>query len=279
MTAIGLYLSHPVTWVMFVLGALIGSFLNVVIFRVPDGEFFKHSRSRCRSCGSMIPIYLNIPIASYVLLRGRSSCCQEKLSLQYPLVELGLGLAFSFIYWRFPFVSLDGGALIYNAPNFLRFFHAATFTSLMVVCSVIDMRHMIIPDVISIPMICLVPVVAYFHPDLDIWSAVWGVLLGGGSLYLVAWVYWLIRREVGLGLGDVKLLAAIGGWLGYQAIMPTVFVGSILGAVWGVSLMLISRKGSLKTAIPFGPFLSVGALIHLFFSNRLREFLFYLSQS
>ncbi len=279
MTAAIIYLKYPITWIMFAFGALIGSFLNVVIFRVPEGSFFKHTRSRCRNCGAKVPFYLNVPIFSFIFLKGRTACCGKALSWQYPIVEFVVAVSFVLIFWHFPFVSIKDGVFSTDESNFLRFFHATSFTVLMVACSAIDMRHMIIPDVISIPMICLVPLVAYLHPDLDFLSAGLGVLIGGGSLYLVAWLYWLIRREVGLGLGDVKLLAAIGGWLGYQSIIPTVFIGSILGAVWGIALILIGRQRGLKTAIPFGPFLAIGSLIHLFFSDRLREFLFYLSQS
>ena len=121
--------------------------------------------------------------------------------------------------------------------------------------------------------VALTPVIAWLHPDLTMLDAVLGALAGGFSLYAIAWIYWLVRREIGMGMGDVKLLAGIGGWLGYQAIIPTVFYGSVLGACAGIGIVLVTRKRSMKTAIPFGPFLAAGALIHLFAGAQLQELL------
>src|SRR5690606_19043942 len=118
------------------------------------------------------------------------------------------------------------------------------------ICSVIDLRMMIIPDVLSLGLVAMTPIVVYFHPDLDWRSAAIGVVAGGGSLYLIAWAYWLVRREVGLGLGDVKLLAGVGGWLGYQAIIPTIFMGSVLGAMVGISAIIVLKRLTLKSALP-----------------------------
>ena len=157
--------------------------------------------------------------------------------------------------------------------QWLRWSHAAILTSVLIVCSVIDFRLMIIPDVISLPMIGLAPVVVYLHPELDWFSALAGILAGGGSLYVVAWTYWLIKRSAGLGMGDVKLLAFIGGWMGYQAIFPTILVGSILGAVCGVGLMVRSSTFSLKSALPFGPFLGVGAWLQLYAGQWLKTWI------
>ncbi|MEN9834271.1 MAG: hypothetical protein RL011_464, partial [Pseudomonadota bacterium] len=147
----------------------------------------------------------------------------------------------------------------------------AIFCSVLIVCSVIDLRLMIIPDVISLPMIALTPLVVYVHPDLDWISASLGIVLGGGSLYAIAWLYWIVRREVGMGMGDVKLLAAIGGWLGYQAILPTVLYGSVAGALTGLSMMLVTRRLTMRSAIPFGPFLALGAIIHLFAGPLIQQ--------
>ena len=264
-------LCSPLTWQAFVLGALIGSFLNVCIYRIPAGTFFSHHRSVCRACSAPIPFYLNIPILSWLLLRGRTRCCSKPLDMQYPLVELLTAVLFVVIYWHFPFVQVTGGAIAWDSGNLLRAVHAAVFSALLIVCAVIDIRLMIIPDVISLPMIVLSPLVVYLHPDLDWLSALIGVLVGGGCLYGVAWLYWLIRREVGMGMGDVKLLAAIGGWLGYQAIVPTVFYGSLLGALGGLLIMAVSRRLDLRTAIPFGPFLALGAIIHLLMGPYIQD--------
>lgn len=276
------FIQAPVTWFALIWGAVIGSFLNVCIFRIPEGTFWAKTRSVCRACGSAIPAWHNIPLLSFVLLRGRASCCGAKLSVQYPLVEFLTAIMFVVAYWKFPFVgSLGGGAIAFDPNDALRAGHAAIFIALMIVCSVIDMRHMIIPDVISIPMIVATPAIVYLHPDLDWQSALIGVVLGGGSLYAIAWFYWLLRREVGMGMGDVKLLAAIGGWLGYQAILPTVLFGSVTGAVFGLASMVyfrIRKKADgptmgMKTALPFGPFLALGAILHLLWGQVFREWL------
>jgi leader peptidase (prepilin peptidase)/N-methyltransferase len=265
------WLTSPLTWIAFVFGATVGSFLNVCIYRIPEGTFWRHARSVCRACGAEIPFYLNIPIFSWLMLRGRTRCCKQPLSPQYPLVELLTGVVFAVIYWKFPFVTLGDSGLLWDYSNIIRAFHAVIFTCLLIVCSVIDLRFMIIPDVISLPMIALTPAVVFLHPDLDWMSALIGVVAGGGSLYAIAWLYWLIRREVGMGMGDVKLLAGIGGWLGYQAIIPTIFYGSLLGAVTGLGIMVVTRRLTLRSAIPFGPFLAAGAIIQLIIGPYLQD--------
>jgi leader peptidase (prepilin peptidase)/N-methyltransferase len=267
------YLTAPMTWIVLVFGAVVGSFLNVVILRVPEKTFLKNQRSVCPACGKQIPFYLNIPILSWFILRGKAACCGARLSIQYPLVEALTGVMFVVFYWKFPFVAFSSAGLAFDSFNVMRFAHGVVFASLLIACSVIDLRLMIIPDVISLPMIALTPVVVWLHPDLDWMSAGIGVLAGGFSLYAIAWIYWLIRHEVGMGMGDVKLLAAIGGWLGYQAIVPTIFYGSLLGAVAGILVILVSRKLSLKSAIPFGPFLAIGAIIHLIIGPYLQQLL------
>jgi leader peptidase (prepilin peptidase)/N-methyltransferase len=270
------------TWYALAFGALIGSFLNVCIFRIPERTFFKSQRSVCRNCGARVPAYLNVPIFSWLFLRGRTACCRSPLSVQYPLVEALTALMFAVLYWKYPFVSLtqvpvlgtDGGMAPlfgWDAGNLVRFGHAAVFVSLLIVCSVIDLRLMIIPDVISLPMVAATPLVIFVHPDLDWQSGLIGAAAGGLILYGIAWLYWLVRREVGMGMGDVKLLAAIGGWLGYQAIIPTILYGSLLGAVFGLTAVAVSRKLNLKSAIPFGPFLATGAIIHLLLGPFVQE--------
>ncbi len=259
------------TGVLFVFGLIIGSFLNVCIFRIPEGTFWKSRRSCCRGCGAVIPFYLNIPVFSFIFLKGRARCCGKKLSWQYPVIELLTAFFLVVIYWHFPFYADIDGRILLDFKQLIRFLHATTFVLLLVVCAVIDIRHMIIPDVIDLPMIALTPLVVYFHPELDWKSSLVGLLVGGGSLYLIAWIYWLIRREIGLGMGDVKLLAAIGGWLGYQAIFPVIVYGSILGSLYGIGAIIVSRSVNWKSAIPFGPFLAIGAIIHLLFGGTIQE--------
>lgn len=257
-----------------ILGAVIGSFLNVCIFRIPEGTLFKEARSVCRSCGQVVPAWLNVPIIGYLMLGGKARCCGARLSPQYPIVELLTACVFVCVYWKFPFLIFTDQGPSLDYPELIRALHAAIFLSLMIVCSVIDLRLMIIPDVISLPMVILTPVVALLHPDLDWVSAVIGAVIGAASLYLIAWVYYLIRKETGMGAGDVKLLAAIGGWLGYQAIFPTIFYGSVLGAVFGLLAIAWSKKLHLKSEIPFGPFLAIGSALHLMLGGLLQELIF-----
>lgn len=267
------YLGSPLTWICFIFGSLIGSFLNVCILRVPEGTFWKNRRSVCPQCEAPIPFYLNIPIISYFILRGKTACCKNKLSFRYPAVELFTAISFAVIYWIFPFAYDLGGQWYIDNREILRYSHATIFWSILIVCSVIDMDHQIIPDVISLPMILATPLVVYFHPDLDWKSAAIGVVAGGGLLFAISWTYWLIRKNIGMGMGDIKLLAAIGGWLGYQSIFPTIFYGSVLGSVFALLMMIVTWDFRSKP-IPFGPYLAIGAMAHLTFGQRIQEFLF-----
>jgi leader peptidase (prepilin peptidase)/N-methyltransferase len=145
--------------------------------------------------------------------------------------------------------------------------------SVLLVCLGIDMRHHIIPDVLSLPMILLSIPVFLLHPELTWKSSLLGILIGGGVIYLIAWSYFLIRKEEGIGFGDAKLLAAIGGWLGYQSVLPTLLNGSVVGSVLGVGLVIlkavknknVALQASLRMEIPFGPFLVLGAFLYFFF--------------
>ncbi|MFY7929728.1 MAG: prepilin peptidase, partial [Oligoflexus sp.] len=248
-----LVLQSPLTYFWASFGALMGSFFNVCIYRIPRKIFWQSSRSMCPHCGTAIPFWHNIPLLSWLILRGRAACCQGRISVQYPLVELGTALLFASVYWCFPFIQRWDGQLLVDSSEVLRFGHALVFTSLLLICSVIDLEHQIIPDVLSLPMIAATPLVIYLHPDLDWKSGLLGVLLGGGVFYAIAWIYYLIRKESGLGMGDVKLLAAIGGWLGYQSILTTVFWASILGSLVGIGVIILSKRFDMKTRIPFGP--------------------------
>jgi leader peptidase (prepilin peptidase) / N-methyltransferase len=256
-------------WFHIVMGAVVGSFLNVVILRVPEGTFLKHTRSHCPSCQAAIPFYFNIPILGWMILRGRSACCKKKISLQYPLVELVTAVIWAIWFLKFPYVSPNQEyGFVWHLPDLWRYIHAVVFSSIMIVVSVIDLRLMIIPDKISLPMLALSPVVVWLHPDLTLKSSIIGIVLGGGFLYGIAWLYWFLRKQYGMGFGDVKLLALIGGWLGYQSIFPTLFIGSMVGSIIGVLVLIVARKLTMQAKVPFGPFLAAGALIHLWFGNE-----------
>jgi leader peptidase (prepilin peptidase)/N-methyltransferase len=262
-------ITWPLTWGLVLLGACVGSFMNVCILRIPERTFFKNTRSVCPSCQKKIPFYFNIPVFGYLFLKGRAACCGAKLSIQYPLVELLMALVFPLIYLKFPFMGLDSDFFMLEVPTALRFLHAVTFISLMITMSVIDGKLMIIPDELSLGMLCMTPLVVWMHPDLDWISAGIGAALGGGVLYGVAWFYWLVRRQYGIGFGDVKLLAAIGGWLGWQSIFPTLFIGSIFGSIMALTYMIATRQFTWKAKIPFGPFLAAGAVAHLIWGTEI----------
>jgi leader peptidase (prepilin peptidase)/N-methyltransferase len=178
---------------------------------------------------------------------------------------------FALAYWHAPFLGEVGDSYVFSNGEFLRWLHSVVFVSLLIVCSVIDLRLMIIPDVISIPMILVSPLIGWFHPSLDIKSSLIGVVVGGAVPYAIAWLYWVIRKQYGLGFGDVKLLAAIGGWLGYQAIFPTLFVGAMSGSVVGIGVLIFARRFSWKAHIPFGPFLAFGAVMFLWYAGPIFE--------
>lgn len=264
------YLSNSLSWYFFIFGAMIGSFLNVCIYRIPKKTFFASNRSRCTSCQKTVPIWWNIPIISWLILRGKSHCCDNKISVQYPIVELLTALLFVIAYWNTPFIDLSAPNPI-DTGNFIRFCHYVCFSSLLLVCSVIDFHLKIIPDVISLPMIALSPLVFALHPELDWLSSLLGIVIGGGIIYLLTWLYYLVRKEIGMGMGDMKLLAAIGGWLGYQSILPTLYIGSVVGALFGLGLMAITRTFKLDSSLPFGPFLSLGAWCYLTFGSQILQ--------
>ena len=238
----------------FIFGAVVGSFLNVCICRLPQGESVVFPPSRCPGCGSRIAWYDNVPIISYLLLRGRCRSCRTAISPQYPLVEAINGFLTLFLFMRF-------GLSFAFAVLFL-------FCSALVVITFIDLEHQIIPDVISLPGIVAGFAFSFFIPQLGWKGSLIGILVGGGSLYLVATLYQLCTGKEGMGGGDIKLLAMMGAFFGWQAVPFIIFVSSLVGSVIGVSVMLIQKKDG-KLAIPFGPFLAFGALLYIFFGRQV----------
>lgn len=232
----------------FVFGAVIGSFLNVCIYRIPAGESIVRPRSRCGACGSPIKWYQNVPILSFLALRRRCAACGAKISWRYPLVEALTGVLFTLQVFRFgaqPFVLV-----------------LMLLAAILVTIAFIDLDHQIIPDIISLPGIVVGFLASFLLPWVAWSDSLLGILLGGGSLYLVASGYsWLTGKE-GMGGGDIKLLAMIGAFLGWKAILPIIFFSSVLGTLVGVPVMLV-KKADGKLAIPFGPFLAAGALVYL----------------
>jgi leader peptidase (prepilin peptidase)/N-methyltransferase len=239
---------------IFIFGLCIGSFLNVCIYRLPAAQSIVHPRSMCSNCGTLIASYDNIPIVSYLWLKGRCRHCRTKFSLRYPMVELLGGLFALGTYLKF---GLTIEALIYYL----------FFAALMVV-TFIDLDHRIIPDVITLPGIPICFAAGFALPNITYKEALLGILIGGGSLFLVAWIYSLITKKEGMGGGDIKLLAMMGAIVGWQGVLFTIFVASLVGTLAGLAAMLQSRKG-LKLAVPFGPFLSIGSVAYIFFGTPL----------
>ena len=260
-----------VEFFFFIFGLIVGSFLNVCIYRIPEGKSIVFPPSHCTDCNKPIRFYHNIPIISYLFLRGKCSNCDNKISIKYPIVELITGLIAYFLFYKYGF-SLK--TLIYMVFSFS-----------LIVVSFIDLKHMIIPNVITFPGILIgflfsllitdwtiaKRLVGYLNisnlgyivsvvPALDSFL---GIIFGGGILLLIAYTYQLIRKREGMGMGDVKLLAMMGAFLGIKGVIFIIFVSSFIGSIIGISLMLYN-KGDLKYAIPFGPFLSVAAIIYIF---------------
>lgn len=242
--------------VIFILGAVIGSFLNVCIYRIPAGISIIKPASRCPHCQAGIRWYCNIPILSFLVLRGRCSSCGHSISVRYPMVEAFTGLLFVLVFQAFGFTWTT---LVYWL-----------LAAILMVVTFIDLDHQIIPDIISVPGIGVGFLLSFLVPFVSWSDSLFGILLGGGSLYLVAKVYYWLTKVEGMGGGDVKLLAMIGAFLGWKAILPTIFIGSMVGTIVGVPLMFYKRAGS-RLAIPFGPFLALGAVIYLLYGPVLIE--------
>lgn len=238
----------------FLAGSAIGSFLNVCIARIPKRESIISPPSHCPRCGSKIKAYDNIPVLSYFLLRGRCRSCGEKISFLYPLVEMVTAI-FS--------VSL----LIRFGPSPAYVVYLA-FVCALIAITFIDLEHRIIPDVISLPGIAVGFLASFLIYEIKWSDSAVGIVVGGGSLMLVAVAYEAITGEEGMGGGDVKLLAMMGAFLGWEGVLFTIMASSLLGTVIGGAMMAFSGKGR-RFAIPFGPFLSAGGIMYLFWGELM----------
>ena len=246
------------SWVLiifvFAMGAAIGSFLNVCIYRLPQDLSIAAPRSFCPACRTPIRAYDNIPIFSFLLLGGKCRKCRVPISWRYPLVE-----------------ALTGGlalALFLKMALTFYFFCYFCFAAALVVITFIDLDHRLIPDAISLPGILIGFLLSFLAVTPGVWNSLLGIVIGGGSLYLVAVVYEFVTKREGMGGGDVKLLAMIGAWLGWKAVLFTLFFSSLTGSLVGGALM-VARKEDGKLAIPFGPFLTFSAMAYVFFGEKL----------
>jgi len=257
-------MSIHMVFYFFVLGAIFGSFGNVVIYRYLSNESIVWPRSRCPNCQKMIRWFDNIPIFSWLLwLRGKCRYCQSKISAQYPLIELLVAILFTAAYLKtgLKMTTFETCLLLWG----------------LVIVSVIDLKSYLLPDLFTLPGIILGLLFSYLNPDRSFVDASLGVLVGGGVFWALAKAYFAIRKEEGLGGGDIKLLAVIGAFLGWEAIPFVLLVASVVGSIAGLLAMKMSQKG-IKTIIPFGPYLAFGSVIYLFFgeyfARKYAEFLF-----
>ena len=245
----------------FIFGLITGSFLNVCIYRLPREISIVSPPSACPGCKNPIKPWDNIPIISYLFLRGKCRNCGERISIRYPLVELLNGLLYLLIVYFFGF----GWHLI---PLF-------AFVSAMVVITFIDLEFQIIPDVITLPGILIGVISSVFFlsdplfnlHDSDMLTglinSLIGILLGGGLFFLIA-----VVSKGGMGGGDIKMMAMVGAFMGWKAVLLVTFIGSLTGSLVGVMLMLFKGKDR-KTKVPFGPFLALGSLISLFVGGKI----------
>lgn len=275
------------------LGACVGSFLNVVVWRLPQQDPARRSlggRSRCPQCGAPIRWYDNLPVFGWVLRRGRARCCGGTIAFRYPLVELLTAGLFLALWWWPPFgvaplyFSGDGQVAI-DARGTAAFGFHGVFVALLVACTFIDFDHQLLPDALTKPGMAI-GVGGGLWPGLagpiaddpstsyalrTVLASVCGLLVGGGVTWAIRAAGSRLFRREAMGLGDVKFLAMIGAFVGWQGALLALFLGCVVGAVAGVAAMV---RGGLALKIPFGPYLALGALVALFAADRILDFLF-----
>ncbi len=273
-------LAHPAVfpWFCLAIGLCVGSFLNVVIYRLPkimqrdwelqcaelrgekppEQEVFNlaRPRSRCPACAHPITALQNIPIASYLALGGKCAACGTRISPRYPLIEALSGVAAAYAAWHFGFG--------------LAAFAAMSFLWCMIALSFIDFDTQLLPDSITLPLVWAGLLLGLGGSFVDLHSAVIGAAAGYLSLWSVYWGFRLLTGKEGMGFGDFKLLAAIGAWLGWQMLPLVVLASSFVGAIVGVSLMLFARHGR-NVPIPFGPYLAIAGAVALFWGKPLTD--------
>ena len=249
------------------IGAIVGSFLNVVILRVPrEGASIVFPASHCPSCKNPLHWYDNLPVISFILLRARCRHCGVQISWQSLLLEAAMAALSLALFYRFYFTLTFGIYFVFCAA--------------LLAIIVIDFYHQIIPDSISLPGIILGFAASFVNPLVTWQSSGLGILLGGGILYAIAASYYFLTKREGMGGGDIKLLAMIGAFLGWQSLLFVIFCSSVLGSLVGIGAMLKQKKGG-KTMIPYGPFLSIAAIIYLFYAQEIHHIFvtFYLPPS
>lgn len=272
--------SHVLAFILLagLLGLIVGSFLNVVIHRLPimmERAWLRQSRemlepdaelppeptfnivlphSHCPHCNCEIKAWQNLPVISYVLLRGRCGQCRERISLRYPVVELLTALLSMVVAWQFGF-GWEAGAML-------------VLTWALISLSLIDADTQLLPDAIVLPLIWLGLIANSFTLFTDLQTALWGAVTGYLSLWLVFWVFKLVTGKEGMGYGDFKLLAMLGAWGGWQILPLTILLSSLVGAILGI-IILKARGQSNATPLPFGPYLAIAGWIALIWGDTI----------
>jgi len=239
-----------------VAGLVLGSFFNVVIYRLPRGLSLMRPPSSCPGCGARIKPYDNVPVLSYLVLGGKCRKCGRKISAVYPAVEGLTALGFVLVFFN------TGRALG------LEFIAGCVFTSALIVLGFIDYYHQVLPDAVTLPGLALALAYSFFRDDLTFRGALIGAVVGAGFLLLVYGAYYLIRKKEGLGMGDVTMLLMVGATLGLMRTLLTLILGSFVGALVGVYVIL--RRGKdFQFALPFGTFLAPAAFVSLLWGERI----------
>jgi leader peptidase (prepilin peptidase)/N-methyltransferase len=238
---------------VFLFGLCVGSFLNVCIHRLPRGGSLLRPRSKCPGCEYELSWYDNIPVVSYVFLLGRCRKCHSRINLRYPVVELLTALVFLWHYQVFDLSALMVVRLL--------------FACALIVLFAIDLEHQILPNLITLPGIAAGLVFSLAFPP-GVLDAVIGAAIGGGVLWLIGEAYYRYSGQEGMGGGDVKMLAMVGAFLGWKLVLVTLIVSSFAGSILGI-LLIASRRGNMKQALPYGTFLAVGALFASLYGERV----------
>jgi leader peptidase (prepilin peptidase)/N-methyltransferase len=239
-------------------GLCVGSFLNVCIYRLPRGESLVSPGSRCPKCKRPLRWFDNIPVLSWLVLRGRCARCGSPISLQYPVVELVTALVWVAIAWFTPAGWLLASRLV--------------LATALIVLFMIDLEHQLLPNAITLPGIVAGFLFSLVAPPGPADSLI-GIVAGGGVLYAIAAGYYALRKEEGMGMGDVKMLAMVGAFLGWRAVLLTLVLSSFTGAVIGVAMMW-AQRGNLRYALPFGTFLALGTFVTMLFGDDLLRWYF-----
>jgi len=240
-------------WVGLV-GLIVGSYLNVLIHRIPRGKSTVLPRSSCPYCQGPIRARDNLPVLSFLFLGGRCRHCRAPISWRYPAIEALTAILFVTSLLKFGI-----------SPNLV---HALIFACLMVLLAAIDMEHFLLPDRLTLPGILVGLGLQFWHPMPGLLAAVIGTLVGAGILILVINYWYWLRGEEGMGIGDVNMLALIGAFLGWQGVLTSIVLATTSGALVGISMLLVGRLG-MRSRLPFGLFLALGGLFSLFFGDLL----------